>query len=271
MAKNRDLEREEDKNRKISAGVTIGVHAALLLFLGSMIAWSPPDPPLPKYGMQINIGLEEIGGGEQPKASSENKSSETEEKTQPTPKNEQTEEQVKTVDTESEVVLPKKDEPKKKEETPVKEDAKKDPEPKKEDDKKDGGKESATDTPDGAKGNGNKTGEGDMGDKKGDINEDALYDGKSTGKGGSSLDIAGWDWDSPPKVNDRSSESGKIVFEIKVDEDGEIVSVSLVFKSVSMAVANVYKEAIKELTFTPKGDSPDGITKGTVTFIIQAK
>ncbi len=39
-------------------------HAAVLAFCFFFVRWSPPDPPLPDYGVQLNFGVDEEGFGD---------------------------------------------------------------------------------------------------------------------------------------------------------------------------------------------------------------
>ena len=119
--------------------------------------------------------------------------------------------------------------------------------------------------------NGNVSGTtGDQGKPDGDINNDALLDG-SGGKG-TGLALSGWTWDSRPIVNDQSNETGRLEFEIRVDRNGEVVSVRLLFRSVSPSVARLYEEALKEVSFRPTNDAPKpSITVGRVIFNITSR
>ena len=61
------------------------------------------------------------------------------------------------------------------------------------------------------------------------IDERAIYNStKISGAKGSSLEMQGWIWDFEPDPQDKSSESGKIVFEITVDYYGEIVGLKTI-------------------------------------------
>jgi outer membrane biosynthesis protein TonB len=107
---------------------------------------------------------------------------------------------------------------------------------------------------------------------KADGNPDArgIYDGNpGKGKGGSSLDMAGWRWDTKPKVNDESNEEGRIVFQVNVDEEGSIVSVTVLEKSVSPALVRKYQKEVEGLSFsrTSGGNNGKGAS-GRITFLI---
>jgi len=105
------------------------------------------------------------------------------------------------------------------------------------------------------------------------IDERALYNSESsTGKEGSSLEMQGWAWDFAPNPNDKSSESGKIVFELIVDYYGDIIGLKTIETTLSPKVENIYREEILKLTFSPtNNNNPADISKGKITFIIKNK
>jgi len=114
--------------------------------------------------------------------------------------------------------------------------------------------------------------QGDEGSDSGDIDARALY-GTPGGGGGASLDLAGWIWDYVPKPQDTSDEYGRIVFEIKVDDQGEVIGVRTIEKTVSPKVEQVYREEVESLTFSPTSSNtmPAPISTGKITFIIKVK
>ena len=113
--------------------------------------------------------------------------------------------------------------------------------------------------------------EGDKGDPKGTVDSRALY-GTYGGGGGPMLDLAGWKWDFEPNPNDTSNENGKIVFEIKIDDMGEIISVRTLEKSVSPSVERIYKNEVESLTFSPTSSTPPAaVSTGKITFIIRSR
>ncbi|TAF75327.1 MAG: hypothetical protein EAZ53_06155 [Bacteroidetes bacterium] len=132
----------------------------------------------------------------------------------------------------------------------------------------------------GGNNNGDKTGKiGDQGNPNGDINAKALYgnpgeggDGKG-GKGGAALDMAGWKWEKLPKIkDDNEDENGKLVFQITIDEQGEIISIKTLEKTVSPAVEKLYKQEVEKLTFSKTdGKIPPTTSTGKITFIIKSK
>lgn len=109
---------------------------------------------------------------------------------------------------------------------------------------------------------------GDQGKPEGSLNNDALLGSGS----GTSLDLAGWTWETQPVVNDRTGETGRLEFEIRVDRNGDVVGVRLLFRSVSPSVARLYEEALKEVTFRPtSAGARPSVTVGRVVFNITAR
>jgi hypothetical protein len=87
------------------------------------------------------------------------------------------------------------------------------------------------------------------------------------------LDMTGWEWDSVPNPKDNTEEIGKIVFQIIIDSDGFVIGIKEIEKTVSPQLVSLYKEALAKISFSKSSDSTidSTTTKGTVTFIINAK
>lgn len=122
-------------------------------------------------------------------------------------------------------------------------------------------------------------GVGDKGNPQGKLDAKGLYGNPGTGggagggSGGSSLSLTGWAWTSKPLVRDPSSETGKIVLQITVDDQGDLISVRIVEKTVSQSVAELYKRAVEKLSFVPTNASAARPLKstGTITFVIRSR
>jgi periplasmic protein TonB len=334
------MSEQEKKNKR--AGVIISgiFHGILLIIFIFLIAWRPPNPPLPEYGIELNFGLDQQGSGdiqrlnpqrvsqseedarpEPPKAQAEQQSEQepvptktqaaAETKPVEAPKPEPKSEPVKTIQPEvtqkeasvkvDEKSAPKQEETKeikKVEEKPVtppkevvKEEVKtvteasKTTPPKTEEVKK----ETQTQTTTTGTGGGGQTGTtstakannqgddknitGDKGNPQGSVDARALYGTQGGGGDGASLDLAGWAWDFLPKPKDESSESGRIVFEIKIDDRGYIQSIRTLEKTVSPAVEKIYRQEVERLTFskTSSNTRPAPISTGKITFIIRSR
>jgi hypothetical protein len=85
--------------------------------------------------------------------------------------------------------------------------------------------------------------------------------------------MTGWNWDDLPKPQDNSNASGRIVFEVKIDEDGEIIGIRTLEKSVPDPVVNIYLAEVRKLTFsrTSANSRVAPTSTGRITFIIKAK
>lgn len=280
-------EREEKKTKKRALFIAVGSHVALLILFFFLLAWKEPYPPKPEYGIELNFGMDQVGAGtvqpETPPATQQEEVEEVQEEiteteevvaeeiieeSQPV---EEVQEEIETQPLESPVKEEKKvEEPKPKPKKPVTEKPKETETAPKEV-KKDNQQDQTSTAKDSNQGDNPNT-TGDKGDSQGSLDSRALY-GSQGGGDGASLDLAGWMWDFTPKPNDTSSESGRIVFQIKIDDQGEIISVRTLEKTVSPTVEKVYRQAVERLTFSKKADNaiPAPISTGTITFIIKSK
>ena len=300
------VEEKDKKNRQIGAIVSIGAHVAVLLIFFFLIAWRAPDPPLPEIGIELNFGLDDVGSGDvQPETPAA--PTESEEEAAPDAP-EEVQEEVEEVTTEEIVTdepveetveadpvtepvtepteavadnVPAEEvtnqespdvvEPPKQQEEQKKVEQK--PPPVLYPGKKDGAGGDTGDSETARTANqGDDTKKvGDKGVEEGSVDSRALY-GNMGGGGGSTLDMVGWRWDREPRPDDTTSESGKIVFEIKIDDKGEIISVRTLERSVSSTVALLYQKEVERLTFikTSSGGSTPETTTGKITFIIKA-
>lgn len=130
------------------------------------------------------------------------------------------------------------------------------------------GRESGT----GGNNNGDdRSGVGDKGNPGGKIDATGLY-GKPGGTGsGVNFAVEGWSMSGRPNVNDDSDETGKIVFELTVNQSGDIMNVRTKQTTVSPSVVDVYKKAVQRLRLVPKSSVTPPTAKGTITFIIKSK
>lgn len=105
------------------------------------------------------------------------------------------------------------------------------------------------------------------------IDERGLYQSNQEKQAGASLELVGWTWDTIPQPDDTTSETGKLVFEITIDDLGEVIAVKTLEKTLSPLVEQLYKDAVATLTFskTAKNMAYAPTSVGKVTFIIQTK
>ncbi len=292
-------EEQERKNRLVALFSTLGIHGMLLLLMFFIIAWKAPNPPLGEAGVDLNIGLEFEGSGdvqpEEPVGGTDQSKVEKEETKpeQPQQPLEEVKETIKPVeakveeekiatgnDEESTVVVKEKKE-KKEEVKPVEK-----PKEKVEEKPIAVYKPANPTKVDGEKSNQNgKVGKpgnqgddqnkiGDKGDPQGTVDGKAMYgkpgDGGG-GNGGSSLEMSGWRWDEKPNPTVPANESGRVVFEIKVDGDGEVISIKTLERSISAEAEQSCKKAIEKLTFTKTGTNVPSISTGKITFVVRAR
>jgi outer membrane biosynthesis protein TonB len=291
-------EQERNKDKRVGWAVSASIHVLIILLFFLINAWTAPDPPLPEYGIELNFGIEEAGSGyEQPV-------------TQPTPPTveEQGEPEEQIVE-EQEEVVEEQPEPEPVENTAVEElpDSQQEDspvetkpaevpkpvakpveevvketkpvtkpveQPPKEEPKVEEKKVDSNALYPGSASQGNKENKvGDAGNPDGNVEARALYGKQGGGGGGPSLDLAGWRWDYVPNPNDNSKENGRIVFEIRVDDNGEVIGVRTLEKTVSPAIEQLYRREVEKLTFSPTSDNtiPAPISTGKITFIIQSK
>jgi periplasmic protein TonB len=112
---------------------------------------------------------------------------------------------------------------------------------------------------------------GDKGSPEGTLDAKALYGKAGGGAGGSSLDLSGWTWNEKPNPNVPNNESGRLVFEIKVDSNGDIVSIKTLERSVSSEAEQICRRAVEKLTFNKTGANVPEISTGRITFLVRAK
>jgi|GEM_PF-831185 len=115
---------------------------------------------------------------------------------------------------------------------------------------------------------------GKTGDKgvEGGVEGANIYKGTPGGGDGGSIVLNGWDWDNLEKPKVPQNEQGRIVFEISVDENGELISRRKISGSVSPAAEQACIASLEKITFTRKpGAKVPPITKGTITYVIRAQ
>ncbi|PIB35165.1 hypothetical protein BFP72_07020 [Reichenbachiella sp. 5M10] len=273
------MELKEKKNRITGVYISVGIHAVLFLMFFFMMAWTEPDPPIPEYGIEFNMGNEiisdaksedpvkaeeladveevkEVEEAEEVTEASEAPTQETPVEPEVTSQSEVVEETVTTEDVNSPDVVEKVEE-----KVVEKKEIKKVEKPEVNENKETEAKETETKTT--------------ASEPK--IDNRAIFKktdaGSGSGNKGASLDLSGWAWDFKPQPDDNSTEEGYIVFEIKVDGEGEIINIRTVEKTVSPVVERVYRDAVMELTFSKTSDnrSTASTSTGRITFIITSK
>ena len=274
----------EKKNRIIGLSVSVGLHILLILLFLWVTAWKEPYPPLPEYGIELNMGMDNSGAGSEAVSGQE---TEEVEETPAENSEESVEEQIETTpDAEVEDVVEEVSEPAEElveeaatdEEAPVKvedtptQKAKETPKKEEKVEKKEEPKANpnALFPGDNASQGETNAKEGDQGNPDGKVDAEAMM-GPQGGGSGSKLDMSGWRWDSPPRPKDPTQQSGKIVFEIRVDSNGEVISLRAIETTVSAEVVKIYQDEVAKLTFSrTSGGKTAPQSKGTITFLIRS-
>jgi len=294
------ITQQEQKNKRIAMMISIGFHAVLLIAFLLLMAWRAPNPPHPEYGIELNFGLDQQGGGEvQPEkapGTETNTPDPQPEEAQETPQ-EQSPAEVQPVKAEEPIVskiespvVVKKEEKKEPTKEPVKEN-KTETKPKvepKEEVKKVEPKEAVkteykpTETKpadkkgEGGTSHGDDPGKvGDKGNPEGKLDANALYGKQGGGANGDGfgLSMSGWAWADNPKIPELpDNQDGRIEFEIECDEDGEIVGITTLHRGLSARAEQLLKDEIRRnsLLKTSAGQAP-ARSKGRVVFILKTK
>lgn len=268
-----EKEKKDFKHRALM--VAAGLHLFLLILFFFIMAWRAPDPPKPNYGIELNFGLEQAGSGdvqplEQPSPQPQEQPQPEESTPQPVEDNQEVQEVTETTPQESVtqpdegLVSEKPVEPQPKEvQKPVEKPKQKS---KPEVDQRSlfpGGNQSQGDQ---------ENASGDQGSREGSVDAQALYGSQGGGGGGASLNMAGWSWDQVPKPQDTSSETGRIVFQIKIDDQGYVVSVKTIESTVSPAIERIYLDEVRKTTFSKTDNaSVPPFSTGTITFVLKAR
>jgi len=269
---------------------SLGVHGLLLLAFMLMMAWRAPNPPHPEYGIELNFGLDEQGGGEiQPETPPGEQQAEDKTQQEDTSKPQQEEvvpekpiEQVVSkvespVVVEEEVKETKKEVVKEKTvETKPKETPKEEVKVVKEEVKVAVEKGTDSKKGDNSTSHGDDPGKvGDKGSPEGKLDAKALYGQQGGGGGGDGfgLSMSGWAWADEPKVpNLPDNEDGRIEFEITCDENGDIIGIQTIQRGLSPKAEQLLKDEIRRnsLVRTSAGEAPNQ-SKGRVVFILKTK
>ncbi len=289
------LDRMERANRLPALAGAVIFHVVLLsIFFVSMV--NLPDPPAigGGDGIVLNYGTDAEGSGD---VQTTAKAADTQNTEDSAPSNAEPETQPEvatptpeapveatppplTSDAENTVAVPVEEKPKKEEVKVVKETPKVTPKPTLNPSaayNPNAGGNGTRGTSNLATGNnnGDRPGKvGDQGDRNGSLDSKALYGEKGSGTGGSgggSLQMPGWKWLAKPKVSETSNATGRLVFEIKVDGNGEVVSIQKVPGQSTFndpVTERIYFEAVQKTEFERISGDEDKGAVGRVIFVI---
>lgn len=286
----------ERKDNVIAGTGTLVVHGVLLLILLFTVLKTPNPPLGGGSGVVLNLGYVDEGSGEVQTMNQANDSpiheeAKTEEIThphqnteQPQPEEPQNPDENWLTSDEESGVEAKKEEKTKDDVKPVTTPTKKQVEEKnttpqtKVEQKSTSGKGGTAS--EGGNNNGDKQGKvGDQGNPQGELNAKALYGNPGNGGngpggtgGGPLLDMSGWKMDFKIRT-DESNENGRLRFRIVVDEEGEVIKIETLEKSVSTEVENYYKRQIENGSFVKDRNNARVAQNsiGYLTIIIRSK
>lgn len=116
-----------------------------------------------------------------------------------------------------------------------------------------------------------RSGVGDKGNPEGNINAKEFYGKPGGSKSGVALNVSGWAFGNNRLDKDDSDEDGKIIYQIRVDSDGNIVSARPLQQTVSPSVESFYRRQVMRFKLRPKGSvTPSELSTGTLTISISA-
>ena len=281
-----DTNFQEKRSQKQAALLTLVIQGALLLAFYFMVVWKQPNPPIPIYGLELNLGFSDLGADN---LTSDNPALEEPSNETPAPGEISSATQV-VQETSPQPIANKavsaQPSPIKGETTPItstkKTETPTEPIPEKvvTQPKVDqralfggGGTSGKGRAAGGAQGN--TTTPGDGGRPSGNVDGRAMQ-GAGTGQGtaggaGYSLDLAGWDFASKPTINDRvSTRNGRIVFKITVDDSGKVTRAITQEYTVSNEVLSYYRQVVNQMIFKKSsGASTANFSTGKITFVIK--
>lgn len=117
----------------------------------------------------------------------------------------------------------------------------------------------------------NRSGVGDKGNPDGNINAKEFYGKPGGAKSGVALNVSGWAFGNNRLDKDESDENGRIIYQVRVDSDGNIVSARPMQQTVSPSVESFYRRQVLRFKLRPKGSvTPSELSVGTLTINISA-
>lgn len=279
MATTASTKQEEERRRLLGLITSLGIHTVLLLAIYFFLKLTPPNPPWGDIGTPVNFGFDAAGYGDvstMETAGDVGKAPIPDQAAAPATTKATNDESLLSSNVEdSPVEVPDKPAQPTKVTTPVTT-----PVPTPTNKPADPVAKPVT-TPGQGTGTGGGGGGANDGNVKGAVGNQGRPDGNpnelnyngsgGNGKGGGSLQMTGWKWDEPPIPDDDSDATGKIIFEVTVDDNGEIVGLRVVERTVDPKVVEKYKKAVEKLTFSKTRDNQGtaATSKGRITFVLK--
>ncbi|WP_143310459.1 hypothetical protein [Chitinophaga vietnamensis] len=294
------MEKKNSKKNLQALGVTIGVHALLLVAFAFAGFSAPPPLPDQDLGMEVNLGTSDDGMGDvqplnpNPPAASAPAPAPAESEATAAKDNAEPPRDIATQDEEDApeikkpekpVVKPPKELPKKlepKPEKPAKKPSENPPAPAPPAPKPKavygGGATAHANSGNGANGSNNATGEGNTGrpGDRGQLNGDPNakgYTGGGLGGGRSDFRLNGRNLIGRPNVTYDSNESGYIAINIKVNQQGNVISATFNMRGSTLSNAqliDIAKKAATQLKYNANPDAPEE-QFGTIRFYFKAE
>ncbi|MEZ4721043.1 MAG: TonB family protein [Flavobacteriales bacterium] len=253
------MKKQSDSKRKGMIGTVVFHLVLLIIFLFTGLTMPVPLPDEKGLPVQLDLGNVDFGSGdEQPQSTEVPEVTEPISEPQPTEANPvEAVEEVATQTDASAISAPKETEAKKVEEKKPELDERL---------KKAISNPFQTNEDNSSKGQGETNEPGDHGKPDGAPTGSSLYGDKSGG--GISHSLGGRGFKGAPPIQGNMQESGKIVVEIVVDRDGNVVRVTPGGRGTTITNAELIRkvvESARKAKFTPKADAP-AEQKGTITY-----
>lgn len=114
---------------------------------------------------------------------------------------------------------------------------------------------------------------GNQGNPQGTLDSRNYYGTPGNGGSGTgtALSMDGWHLDTERKVQNTEKESGKVTFSIKIDDEGNILKISVVEKQVSEALVKRCEDQIRQMEFikNKNNGSTAPFSTGTISFVFR--
>jgi periplasmic protein TonB len=254
---------EKDKERK-GIITSVIIHALAILLFFFITVWRQPDPPTPGMpGIELNFGFDAVGSGD-----TNTKDPASEEATEPTEASATTDPvDATTSPIESDHVVP--------DTKPTTNPTSTTPKPTNTTSPQQTQSTNPNQATTKPSGDGDSQQKGNQGQTSGTIDGKGLYPGdggKGNGKGGDgALSMAGWHLEAEPKVNNLEKETGKVVFSVKIDDEGNILGINVIEKQVSEVLVQRCKDEINKMEFVKNSNngSTAPFSTGTITFLFR--
>lgn len=270
------MARKEEKDRERKGIIVAVVVHALFLLLFFYITWEQPsvEEGGGTPGIDVNFGFDDQGSGDNnsmdPATAVTNESTETTENTEASEPSTPADPLITSTNETAENVVPET----KATTTPVKNNTTQNSNSQTK-------SQTSTNTNQNTgsvEGHGTSDKAGNYGKQTGDLDGKGLYDGtggngNGTGKGngnGSGLSMEGWHLSAEPKV-DAKQETGKVKFSIKIDDEGNIINITVVEKQVSQELVKKCEDEIRKMEFVKNKNngSTAAFSTGTITFVFR--